>query len=453
MKKGTLIEIILANIGGLFLAMGLFMVCMNDWNLRPAGIVATVIGAINLVALIFVRKKFDDNKVNRWKSTLARLIIILAAIAMGSGASQMIANKHVRFGLVIWILGIIFSTLSYPILEYIKKDKEKTVKAVVGTIGSVLLFVGMSMTFIRTWNSMFSGTIIGLAGIICEIVFVLLNKKENEEYYYINIRFVLFVIIEIIGAFFTVFGVVKVGSMNIAMEGYHNALIIGLIACATGFAISALAIPIYIFNRSNHPERKGIQISLKSKEYSYSVRNLIIMFFLYALGGWIIEVSFYGVTNGVLVNRGFLHLPILPIYGFGGVVVTIIFRKNQDNVFIKSAILASVLEFITSLILEQVYGFRWWNYSQNPLNIDGRVCLLNSLMFGLGGYIIAKFISPYIDLKLHRMNRKALLVVATLIVITVSTDFVYTLFNPNTGVGVTTTLENSSNKTSINVSI
>ena len=68
-----------------------------------------------IITVEFVRKKFDDNKVNRWKSTLARLIIILAAIAMGSGASQMIANNHVRFGLVIWILGIIFSTLSYPI--------------------------------------------------------------------------------------------------------------------------------------------------------------------------------------------------------------------------------------------------------------------------------------------------------------------------------------------------
>ena len=193
MKKITLIEIILANIGGLLLAMGLFMVFMNDWNLMNAGIVATVIGAINLLVLIFVRKKYDDTKISKWKSTLARLTMILAAIAMGSGASQMISNEHAIFGLVIWILGMIFSTLSYPILEYIKKDKEKVVMAILGTVGCILLFVGMSMTFIRTWNSMYSGTIIGLAGVICMIVFVFLHRKEDEEYYYINIRFIAFV--------------------------------------------------------------------------------------------------------------------------------------------------------------------------------------------------------------------------------------------------------------------
>ncbi|MBR2704709.1 MAG: putative ABC transporter permease [Clostridia bacterium] len=438
MKKITLIEIILANIGGLLLAMGLFMVFMNDWNLMNAGIVATVIGAINLLVLIFVRKKYDDTKISKWKSTLARLTMILAAIAMGSGASQMISNEHAIFGLVIWILGMIFSTLSYPILEYIKKDKEKVVMAILGTVGCILLFVGMSMTFIRTWNSMYSGTIIGLAGVICMIVFVFLHRKEDEEYYYINIRFIAFVIIEIIGGFFTVFGVVKVASMDITTIGYHNTLIQGLIACATGFIISALAIPLYIFHRSNHPDKKGIQIYLKSKEYSYSLRNLTIMFFIYALVGWIIEFSFYGITNGIFVNRGFLHLPILPIYGFGGVAITILFRKNQNNVFIKSAIIVSILEYITSLILEDIYGIRWWNYSNNPMNIEGRICLLNSLMFGLGGYLIAKFISPYLDLKLKKMNDKLILVIATIIAITVTGDFIYTLSNPNTGFGITT---------------
>ena len=438
MKKGTLIEIILANVGGLFLAMGLFMIFMNDWNLMTAGIIATVLGAINLITLIFVRRKFNDVKVSRWKSTLARLIIIIAAIAMGSGASQMISNEHAIFGLVIWIIGMIFSTLSYPILEYIKKDKEKVIMAILGTVGCILLFVGMSMTFIRTWNSMYSGTFIGLAGVICMIVFVFLHRKEDEEYYYINIRFIAFVIIEIIGGFFTVFGVVKVASMDVTMIGYHNTLIQGLIACATGFIISALAVPSYIFYRSNHPEKKGIQIYLKSKEYSYSIRNLTIMFFIYALIGWIIEFSFYGITNGIFVNRGFLHLPILPIYGFGGIAITILFRKNQNNVFIKSAIIVSVLEYITSLILEDIYGIRWWNYSNNPWNIEGRICLLNSLMFGLGGYLIAKFISPYLDLKLNQKNRKVMLIIAAIIAVTVTGDFIYTLSNPNTGFGITT---------------
>ena len=68
MKKSTLFEIILANIGGMFVATGLFMIFISSWNLRTAGIVSTVYGAINLLALILVRKKFESEKVSRWKS-------------------------------------------------------------------------------------------------------------------------------------------------------------------------------------------------------------------------------------------------------------------------------------------------------------------------------------------------------------------------------------------------
>lgn len=438
MKKGTLIEIMLANVGGLFIAMGLFMIFMNDWNLRTAGIVATVFGTLNLLVLIPVRRKYDKVKISRWKSTLARFIMISAAMAMGSGASQMISKKHMTFGLVIWILGMIFSTLSYPILEYIKKDREKMAKTIVGTIGCILLLVGMSMTFIKYLNLIYSGTIVGLAGVIFVVVFVSLNKKENQDYYYINIRFILFVVIEIIGAFFTVFGVVKVGTIDSSMPEYHNTLIIGLIACAAGFIISALAIPIYIFIRTNNMQRKGIQINLKSQEHDYSVQNIIIMFLLYAIAGWIVEFSFYGATNGIFVNRGFLHLPVLPIYGFGAIAVTLIFRKNQDNVFIKSAIIVSILEYLTSVILENIYGYRWWDYTDNPWNINGRICLLNSLMFGLGGYLIAKFISPYLNIKLNKRSSKLRWIMDVAIVSVISIDFVYTLFNLNTGYGITT---------------
>jgi len=438
MKKGTLIEIILANIGGLFLAMGLFMIFMNDWNLRTAGIVSTTFGTLNLLVLIPVRKKYDKVKISRWKSTLARFIMIIAAIAMGSGASQMISKRHMAFGLVIWILGMVFSTLSYPILEYIKKDREKIAKTVVGTIGCILLLVGMSMTFIRYLNLIYSGTIVGLAGVIFVIVFVILNRKENEEFYYINIRFILFVVIEIIGAFFTVFGVVKVGNIDISMPEYHNTLVIGLVACAIGFVISALSIPMYIFMRTNNLKGKGIRVDLKSHEHAYSVPNLIIMFCMYAMAGWFVEFSFYGATNGIFVNRGFLHLPLLPIYGFGAIAVTLIFRKNQDNVFIKSAIIVSILEYLTSLILEKMYGYRWWDYSDNPWNINGRICLLNSLMFGLGGYLIAKFISPYLNIKLNKRKYKARCIVGIAIILVISVDFTYTLFNLNTGYGITT---------------
>ena len=269
MRKYTLFEIMLANIGGLFLAMGLFMVFVSDWNLRIAGVVATVFGIGNLIILIFVRKKYDTLKIENWKSMLARVIMIIAALAIGSGMSQIIAKKNMVFGLIIWVAGLIFSTLSCPILEYIKRDKEKIARTILGTVGCILLLVGMCMTFIGYWNLIYSGTIVGLVGVVFVIVFVFLNKKENEEFYYINVKFIFFVIVEILGAFLTVFGIVKVGSTEITTNNYHNILIAGLLSCAGGFIISALSVPLYIYRKTNNPEYKGLKIGLKSKENDY----------------------------------------------------------------------------------------------------------------------------------------------------------------------------------------
>lgn len=438
MKKQTLIEIILANIGGLFLAIGLFMIFVSAWNLHTAGIVCAIMGIINLIILFFVRRKCDEVRIKNWKSTLARAMMIIASLAIGSGTSQIIAKKNMIFGLVIWVLGLIFSTLSYPILEYIKKDRPKIAKTIIGTIGCILLLVGMSMTFIEYWNLIYSGTIVGLIGVVFMVVFVHLNKKENEEYYYVDIKFIIFVIVEILGAFLTVFGIVKVSSTEVSMQNYHNVLIAGLISCAGGFIISALSVPLYIYRKTNNTEYKGIKIQLKSKENDYKFRNIVILFFVYGFMGWIVEFTFFGITNGIFANRGFLHLPLLPIYGFGGVAVTLIFRKNQNRVFVESAIIVSILEYITSVILELLYGYRWWDYSNNPWNINGRICLLNSLMFGLGGYVIAKFISPYLNVKLKMKSAKIIWIINSILLVIVFTDLIYSMYNLNIGYGITT---------------
>lgn len=441
MKKETLIEIILANIGGSFFAMGICMILMREWNLLYEGIAIMTLGLFNLIMIIPVRRRTNNGNGIIWKTLLIRFIMIIAAVFISLGISQMIAKKNMILGLVIWIIGLIVSLLSFPVFEFIKKDKLQIINTIMGTVGSILLIVGMSMTFIGYWNLMFSGTIIGLAGVILIIVFVYVNKKSNEEYYCINIKFIAFIIVEVIGAFLTVFGIVNVGSSDASLANYHTILIWGLISCGIGFILSALAIPIYIYLKSNNIGVKDIKINLKSKENDYSKRNLIIMFFIYGFIGWLIEFTFFGITNGIFANRGFLHMPVLPIYGFGGVAITIIFRKNQDNVFIKSAVIVSVLEYITSVILEKAFGFRWWDYSNNPWNINGRVCLLNCLMFGLGGYACAKFVSPFINIKLNNKSSKSVVIVATIIIVSVSIDFIYTLFHLNIGMGITTQLK------------
>ena len=312
----------------------------------------------------------------------------------------------------------------------------KLLKTSMGVIGSVLLAIGLLMTFIRFGNLMIYGTIVGVIGVIFLLIFAFLHRKDHQDFYYVDLKFVMLIIVELIGGATTVFGILKVFNSGLNIID-SRALVVDLLSCSIGFIVCSIAIPTFIYIKSNDIEDKGIKIDLSSKEINYPVKNLIMLFFIYGFVGWLMEFVSFGITSGHFANRGFLHLPILPIYGFGGVVVTMIFSKNQRYVFIKSALIFTVLEYITSYILEKIFKLRWWDYSNNPLNINGRVCLLNCLIFGLGGYIIVKFISPSLNIKLNSKKSKNTVIFNTLLVIITVVDFIYTLFNLNVGLGIT----------------
>ena len=126
----------------------------------------------------------------------------------------------------------------------------------------------------------------------------------------------------------------------------------------------------------------------------------IFYFIIYSFLGWVCEDIYVGVGQGKFVNRGFFYGPYCPIYGFGALVVLILllpYNKNPILVFFGGVILTSILEYFTSWIMEVLFHERWWDYSSYPFNIHGRVCLRNSLLFGLMALVIIYIIHPYID--------------------------------------------------------
>ncbi|MBR2745066.1 MAG: putative ABC transporter permease [Clostridia bacterium] len=437
MRKETLIEIILANTGGLFAAIGLCMINIVEWNMYNVGLVLLIVGIISILAIIPVYIKNHKKVKIKPKKILIRVVAFLLAVFIGIGISQIIAKQNIILGIIIWIIGLIVSILSYPIYQYFKKEKLKLLKTTFGTIGCILILIGMCMTFLEVEVLKFYGTIIGLSGVICMIIFAILNKKANGDCYYVDLRFVVLIITEFIGGFLTVYGIIKVYETDAIIGTNCSDFTIGLLSCIIGFFICALILPIYIYLKTNNIFDKELKIDLKNKENVYPFRNIIMLFFIYGFIGWIIEFSFFGATNGIFANRGFLHLPILPIYGFGGAAVTLVFSKNQKNVFIKSALMVSVLEYFTSYVMEKAFNLRWWDYTTNPLNINGRVCMLNSTMFGFGGYIMAKFVSPYVNMKLNTKSKTAIRVINTILLTIIIADFSYTIFHPNTGLGIT----------------
>ena len=132
---------------------------------------------------------------------------------------------------------------------------------------------------------------------------------------------------------------------------------------------------------------------------NYSIYEILELFCIYAFLGWCVEVIYATVNSGKFVNRGFLNGPVCPIYGFGVLAVVITLQPLKDNVlilFLGSVILTSVLEFITGFILEKIFNDKWWDYSEEPFNIGGYVCLKFSLLWGLACILVVDVVHPII---------------------------------------------------------
>ena len=131
-----------------------------------------------------------------------------------------------------------------------------------------------------------------------------------------------------------------------------------------------------------------------------SLINLILLFFAYAFLGWCIEVTLKYFQFHRFINRGFLTGPWLPIYGSGAALITIAIKglspleSSVGTTFMVSFILCGVVEYMTSFVLEKRFHARWWDYSQKPMNLHGRVWIGNLILFGLGGVLIVEMINP-----------------------------------------------------------
>jgi uncharacterized membrane protein len=112
-------------------------------------------------------------------------------------------------------------------------------------------------------------------------------------------------------------------------------------------------------------------------------------FLVYAFFGWVYESIWCDVIyhRRGFHNHGVLFGPWLPLYGFGFFIILGIFRllkiKKPVPTFIVGGLIATVAELIASYVIEATVGHSMWSYQGYPLNFDGRIALVPSLMFGL----------------------------------------------------------------------
>lgn len=126
---------------------------------------------------------------------------------------------------------------------------------------------------------------------------------------------------------------------------------------------------------------------------------LAAFFFIYGVLGWCVEVAYAAVKQGEFVNRGFLNGPICPIYGVG--VVSVIYclgevKGNLVVLYAASVVLVTVIEGITGFVMDRLFHHKWWDYTDQPLNIGGYVCLVFSLIWGVFCVFIMKIFQPVV---------------------------------------------------------
>lgn len=131
-----------------------------------------------------------------------------------------------------------------------------------------------------------------------------------------------------------------------------------------------------------------------------------------------------------IVDRGFLIGPVCPIYGFGGIGITLLLSKfigHPITLFCMAVIISAVLEYFTSYLMEKIFNARWWDYSKEKLNLNGRICLKNLIPFGIFGVIVIYFINPLIFKIIFKIPPTALHIISISLFIILLLDVIVSL--------------------------
>lgn len=168
------------------------------------------------------------------------------------------------------------------------------------------------------------------------------------------------------------------------------------------------------------------------------INRYIIFYFFFALLGWVWESIYCTAQNQKWQNRGFLYGPLCPIYGFGSIFALFAYdlvnegvleRLSPLQIFIVGFIISMILEYPTSYILEKLFHARWWDYTDVPLNLNGRTSVPTSIGFGLAGILVMNYLIPMAE-DLYFLLPEILVIILPFILVGIhSSDLTLTVIN------------------------
>lgn len=166
-------------------------------------------------------------------------------------------------------------------------------------------------------------------------------------------------------------------------------------------------------------------------------QQYVLYFIVYSICGYVAEVVYCSLGQHKLVNRGFLYGPWIPIYGFGALLIHVVTShvnlasSNPLSVFLTSMISASVVEYLGSWWMEKTFGLKLWDYHTHHFNLHGRVCLLNSTLFGLGGLVLTYGVHDVARNWIEMLSPQTLAWSSNSLLLLFSIDFVCSVFRVN----------------------
>lgn len=148
----------------------------------------------------------------------------------------------------------------------------------------------------------------------------------------------------------------------------------------------------------------------EARFFGFEFYFLVYNFFLYSFCGWIYESTLVSIQHKTWVNRGFLNGPIVPIYGAGATAVYLFLSGIPDEpvlIFVIGMLVATVLEYLTSYVMEKLFHAKWWDYSNYKYHFQGRICLLASLLWGFLSLLMMDVLQPFMNSVIASIPRRA----------------------------------------------
>ena len=156
-------------------------------------------------------------------------------------------------------------------------------------------------------------------------------------------------------------------------------------------------------NDISQNETKKIKNSLNKRKLP-RIYLYFIYFLIFSIIGWLLETCFSFYSLGHFTKRGFLFGPLCPIYGWGALILIMFFstfKKHNLKLFISSALIFTVFEYLVSFGMEALFSLKWWDYTGEFMNLNGRVSIFYTFAWGIIAILFINFIYPFFKKKIN----------------------------------------------------